>query len=169
MNYNNRNQRRNMDDHMDDRMDMEDRMDMDRMGMRRRTTDMMLADDISKAIVGEVQAYYFYDALAEMADNDKDRETIKSIQEDEAKHYQWFSTLLKDMGRELPRVPAGQQPRDFEQGVKSAIQDELAANEFYLDISYRATDPDIKMTFLYASQDEQRHATLLTNILMSLQ
>lgn len=166
MNYNNRNQRRNMEDHMDDRMDMEDHMDMDHMGMRRRASDMMLADDIAKAIVGEVQAYYFYEALANMADTDEENEIIKGIQEDEAKHFQWFSTILNGMGRELPAVPAGQMPTDFEEGVKAAIKDELAANEFYLDLSYRAMDPDIKMIFQYAAQDEQRHATLLTNILV---
>ena len=158
MNSNYQNQRQMMDENMD------------QMRMNRRTygSDMMLADDIAKAIVGEVQAYYFYETLANMAPNAEDMQIIKSIQEDEAKHFQWFSTILKRMGRELPRVPAGEQPTDFEEGVKSAIRDELTANEFYLDISHRAMDPDIKMTFLYAAQDEQRHATWLTNILISL-
>jgi rubrerythrin len=140
------------------------------MGMRQRLSpsDMMLANDISKAIVGEVQAYYFYDALAKLAPNDEDQQTIKGIQEDEAKHFNWFSTYLRAMERGIPGIPAGEPPTDFKSGVKTAIHDELTANEFYLDISYRATDPYIKMIFLYASQDEQRHAALLENILINL-
>lgn len=139
------------------------------MGMRQRTysPDSMLLAEISKAIIGEAQAYNFYEVLAELAPNDEDIKTIKSIQEDEAKHYNWFTMLLKGL-RELPRISAGEPPTDFKDGVRTAIHDELTANEFYLDISYRAIDPNIKMLFLYASQDEQRHATLLQNILMNL-
>lgn len=130
--------------------------------------DILLEDDIVKAITGETQAYYYYENLAELAPDNEDQRIIKGIQEDEAKHYYWFTTILRRMGGEIPRIPSGEAPEDFVDGVKKAIMDELQANEFYLDIAYRATDPYIEMHFTHASQDEQRHATLLQNILINM-
>lgn len=146
-------------------MDMDMGMDMPG-GISGR--DILLEDDIVKAITGEAQAYYYYENLAELASSDEEREIIKGIQEDEAKHYHWFMTILRRMGGELPQIPMGEMPDDFEEGVKKAIMDELEANEFYLDIAYRATDPYIEMHFMHAAHDEQRHATLLQYILLNM-
>ncbi|HWT73719.1 MAG TPA: ferritin-like domain-containing protein [Mobilitalea sp.] len=151
--------------------DMDMGMGMD-MGMNVRQSisgrDINLESEIAKAITGEVQAYYFYEKLMELAPNEEIKNVIKGIQEDEAKHYHWFTAILRRMGAEIPQVPAGEMPTDFEEGVKRAIRDELEANEFYLDIAYRATDPFIEKHFRHASQDEQRHATLFLNILMNM-
>jgi len=130
--------------------------------------DILLEGDIVKAIIGEAQAYYYYDSLAEMAPNEEDKKVIKGIQEDESKHYHWFNMILHRMGGEVPQITMGELPKDFEEGVEKAIHDELEANEFYLDIAYRATDPYIEMHFMYAAPDEQRHATLLQNILLNM-
>lgn len=130
--------------------------------------DMILEDDIKKVIVDEAQAYYYYDALADLANSEEAQQLVRSIQEDEAKHYRWFSNILKRMGEDVPQIPMGEMPSDFMEGVKKSILDELEANEFYQDIAYRSSDPDIVMHFMHAAGDEQRHATLLQNILMTM-
>jgi rubrerythrin len=158
---------RDMDNYMDSYMDRE--MDKDR-NMSRRTyrSDMKLAQDLSKAIEGETNAYYSYGALAKLAPNEADRQTILGIQHDEAMHYNWFGMMLRMMGEEMPRVQMGKMPRDFVEGVRDSIKDELEASGFYEDTSLEAEDPNARMLFSHASQDEQRHATLLQNILINM-
>jgi rubrerythrin len=160
-----------MDDEMG--MDMDDRMGMDRgmyMGMRRGIygRDVQLTDDIAKAIEGEVHAYNDYERLARMTENERDRQTILGIQRDEAKHYRWFTMILRSLGGEMPRIPRGTMPKDFEEGIREAINDELEAVAFYQDIADRAYDRNIQMHFMHASHDEQRHATLLMNMLLNM-
>jgi rubrerythrin len=48
--------------------------------------DNPLANDIRKAIIGEVHAYNFYQRLAKLAPNEQYRQIILSIQQDEARH-----------------------------------------------------------------------------------
>jgi rubrerythrin len=176
-----------MDHGMDNGMDMNHNMgyetDMERrmyeggqMGMGRNMRswrgtfgrDIMLTNDIEKAITGEVHAYNFYERLAGLAENERDRRTIQEIQRDEAKHYHWFTMILRRMGGEMPEIPRGELPRDFEEGVRAAIRDELEAAEFYQDIAYRADERFIQMHFMHASHDEQRHAALFMNLLMGM-
>lgn len=151
----------------DEDMGMDMNMDMD-MRQRNFSRDLELSDDIAKAIIGETQAYYFYEKLADLAMNEHDRQIIQGIQQDEAKHYRWFTTILRQMGEDLPQIPMGELPKDFEDGVKKAIEDELNAVEFYEDIADRATAPNIQRRFLHAAQDEQRHASLYINMLMNM-
>ncbi|MDF9839565.1 MULTISPECIES: ferritin family protein [Paenibacillus] len=61
-------------------------------GMAFRNT--ILIPDISKAIIGEAHAYWFYEKLAELAPNEQTKQTILHIQRDEAKHYRWFTMIL---------------------------------------------------------------------------
>ncbi|WIV11145.1 ferritin-like domain-containing protein [Proteiniborus sp. MB09-C3] len=146
-------------------------MEQGQMGMGHGTSmsDTLLINDISKAIIGEVHAYNFYQKLAELATNERDRQVILRIQQDEAKHYHWFTMILRRMGAQQPQIPAGELPRSFEEGVRTAIQDELEAASFYQDIAQRATDHHIQMHFMHASHDEQRHATWFMYMLMNLQ
>lgn len=138
-------------------------MDMGPMG-----DDIFLINDIIEAIIAEVHAYNFYELLARMADNEQDRQIILRIQSDEARHYRWFTMILQRLGGQLPQIPAGRLPSNFEDGVREAIITELNAASFYQDIVYRAISHMVQMHFMHASQDEQRHASLfqymLTNI-----
>lgn len=132
------------------------------------SSDTHLLDDISKAIIGEVHAYNFYQKLAELAPNDQDRQVILRIQHDEAKHYHWFTMILRRMGGQQPQIPAGELPERFKEGVRTAIRDELEAAAFYQDIASRANARFIQMHFMHASHDEQRHASWFQYMLMEL-
>lgn len=137
-------------------------------GMGMLGSDMFLINDISKAVIGEVHAYNFYQRLSELATNNEYQQTILSIQRDEARHYHWFTMMLRMMGAQQPKIPAGELPTGFAEGVKVAIRDELDAAAFYQDIAYRATTRPVQMHFLHASHDEQRHASWFQYMLMNL-
>jgi hypothetical protein len=139
------------------------------MGMDQGTSgsDILLEDDIIRAIIAEVHAYNFYEELMNLTMDEEDRFTIQQIQRDEAKHYHWFTMILRRMGGQMPQIPAGDIPSDFTSGVRTAIRNELEAAAFYQDIAYRATDHRIQMHFMHASHDEQRHATLFQNMLIN--
>lgn len=138
------------------------------MGQGISSSDTHLINDISKAIIGEVHAYNFYQRLAELATNEQDRQIILRIQRDEAKHYHWFTMILRRMGGQQPQIPAGELPTRFKEGVRTAIHDELEASAFYQDIASRATEHHIQMHFMHASHDEQRHASWFQYMLMHL-
>jgi rubrerythrin len=131
--------------------------------------DISLINDVIEAIIGEVQAYNFYENLAELAPTDYERDIINSIQNDEARHYHWFTMILQRLGGNLPEIPAGVLPTDFMEGLKIAIQDELNAASFYQNIAYNAVDRQMQMHFMHASHDEQRHASWLQYILSNME
>ncbi len=130
------------------------------------TSDAHLIEDVSRAIILEVQAYNFYQRLIQLTPNEQFRQIILRIQHDEMKHYHWFTMILRMMGGQQPQITFGEIPRDFNEGVQKAIQNELEASSFYQDIASRATTHHVQMHFMHASHDEQRHATWLQNILM---
>ncbi len=100
-----------------------------------------------------------------MATTPRQRQIILNIQQDEARHYHWFTMLLGMLGRQQPRIPQGELPASFREGVRRAIQNELEANTFYEEIAGQATSRPVQMRFLHASRDEQRHAAWLQDIL----
>ncbi len=130
--------------------------------------DILLVNDIRKAIIGEVHAYNFYQRLAKLAPNEQYRQIILSIQQDEAEHYHLFNMILCIIGGQLPQIPRGDLPRGFVEGVRAAICDELEAADFYQDIADRATAYPIQFYFTHASHDEQRHASWFQAMLMNL-
>ncbi|OKL35473.1 hypothetical protein BLL40_15325 [Domibacillus mangrovi] len=138
------------------------------MGQGMSSSDNHLLNDVSKAIIGEVHAYNFYQKLAELATNAQDRQVILKIQQDEAKHYHWFTMILRRMGGQQPQIPAGELPKEFKEGVKTAIRNELEAAAFYQDIASRATTHHTQMHFMHASHDEQRHASWFQYMLMNV-
>lgn len=130
--------------------------------------DILLVNDIRKAIIGEVHAYYFYQKLAKLAPNEQYRQIILSIRQDEARHYQWFTMILCMIGGQQPQIPCGDLPRGFVEGVRTAICDELETADFYQDIASRATAYNIQLYFTHASHDEQEHALWFQAMLMNL-
>jgi Rubrerythrin. len=138
------------------------------MGEGISSIDMSLINDISQAVIREVHAYNFYGRLANLTPNEQFKQTILRIQQDEAKHYHWFTMILRMMGAQQPQIPPGELPTVFIEGVKTAIRHELDDAAFYQDISYRATSHPIQMHFMHASHDEQRHAAWFQYMLMNL-
>lgn len=135
------------------------------MEQRLFSNDESLIEDISKAVILEVQAFNYYNKLLDFITDNQDRLIILRIQRDEAKHFRWFTMILNMLGARIPQIPAGELPTDLKNGIKKAIKKEIDAQEFYQDISYRATSHPIQMHFLHAANDEQRHATLLQSML----
>lgn len=131
--------------------------------------DNRLINDIKESVIKEAHAYDYYTKLAAMARSEQDRQTILRIRHDEMKHYRWFSAILQRLGAEQPEIPPGTSPRNFVEGVRSAIRDELEDAAFYQNIAYRARDRSIEMHFLHAAQDEQRHAAWLQYMLSAPQ
>jgi rubrerythrin len=133
------------------------------------TRDTRLVNDIKEAVIREVHAYDYYTRLAAMAGNEQESQTILRIRHDEMKHYRWFTAILFRFGAEQPEIPPGELPRSFEEGIRTAIKNELDAAAFYQNIAYRARDRSIEMHFLHAAQDEQRHAAWFQYMLSELQ
>lgn len=131
--------------------------------------DDKLAKDIKEAVIKEAHAYDYYTKLASMARDEQDRKTLLTIRHDEMKHYRWFTAILQRLGAEQPSISQGTLPRNFEEGVRHAVRDELDAAAFYQNIAYRARDRSIEMHFLHAAQDEQRHAAWLQYMLSAPQ
>jgi rubrerythrin len=148
----------------------EEQINMSRMGMRQMplNSDINLLNDVAQSIILEAHAYNFYQRLAELAPNEQDRQIIFRIQRDEAKHYHWFTMILRRMGGQQPQLTIGALPQEFKEGVRTAIFNELEAASFYQDIAYRATDHMTQMHFMHASHDEQRHASWFEYMLINL-
>lgn len=144
----------------------ERQMGMGMMGIS--SSDLLLIPDIQTAVILEVQAFNYYQRLMTLTANEQQRQIIASIQRDEMRHYHWFTMMLRMMGAQLPLVPPGELPVNFVAGVREAIRLELEAVAFYQTIANRATAHFIRMHTLRAVYDEQRHAALLQNILISL-
>lgn len=128
-------------------------------------SDLLLADDIQRAVILEVHAFNYYQSLIALAPNEQQRQIIRSIQRDEMRHYHWFTMMLRMMGAQQPLIPPGILPVSFAEGVRIAIQQELEAAAFYQTIANRAVSRFIQMHTVRAIYDEQRHASLLQGIL----
>lgn len=138
------------------------------MGMGMPSGDTALIPDISKAIVGEAQAYQYYDRLAQLAPNEQDRQTIRKIQRDEARHYHMFTMILRQLGGQMPHIPGTQLPVTYREGLLHSVRDELETSAFYQEVASRASDHRIEMQFMHASHDEQRHAAWFQYMLGNL-
>lgn len=141
----------------------------EQIGMGNFINDINLADEIAQAIIGEVQAYRYYERLAQLTNSEYNKQSILRILHDEARHYHWFSIFITKMGLQLPKVELGEIPTSFQEGVKEAIRDELDAASFYQEIAYRASVRSIQLHFKHASNDEQRHASMFQNMLMFME
>jgi rubrerythrin len=144
---------------------MPDGMGMGEMGQCFSYSDTMLINDIQEAVIREVHAYNFYERLVQLTDSAQDRQVIFSIQNDERRHYHWFTMILARLGGQQQEIPPGEFPRRYEEGLRTAIRNELSAEAFYQDIAYRAESRPIEMHFMHAAHDEQRHASWLQYLL----
>ncbi len=142
--------------------------DMRQIDLDNIISDIELLDEISKAAIGEAQAYNFYRRLAELATNEQQRQVILQVQQDEAMHYGWFTTFLRRLGVQELNIPAVELPVEFKAGLKMAINNELNAAALYENISYKAKSKLVSLHFLHASHDEKGHASAFQTMLMNL-
>lgn len=115
--------------------------------------------DIEKAINGEYSAIDCYAKLANLAPNQKERERILEIRQDEIKHYQEFVRIYRQLTGRQPQPKIVEQcPSHYRNGLEFALQDEQKTVDFYMEMADAATDQFIKGAFHRAAIDEQNHA-----------
>ncbi|USG64685.1 ferritin-like domain-containing protein [Brevibacillus ruminantium] len=129
-----------------------------------------LAADLLRAVRREERAGKFYAQLAELAPSENLRVLINIIKDERIKHLTNFSQLYRQITGREPQllreaVPA---PESFRKGVELAIRDELESMDSYRDFAEATANPHIRRAFLRAAEDEQRHSTWFSNILISL-
>ncbi|QGG49014.1 ferritin family protein [Heliorestis convoluta] len=132
-------------------------------------TNSPLADKIAKAVVGEYQAIHFYTRLVELAPTMEARQIIRDILIEERRdHYRSFVEIYRNLTGRQAKVVTGALPATYAEGLKMAIREELQSVADYQAISEMATDPYIVKVFASAAMDEQRHASWLLYLWMSL-
>jgi rubrerythrin len=120
---------------------------------------------VSQAVAGEAEDFAYYRELAKLTDNAEFIQIIMRIQNDEAKHYGWYTSILARQCCPMPMIPVEVPPADFEEGVKRSILGELDASARYQSIASMSCDCTVTNYFTLASRDEQRHASWLQYIL----
>lgn len=126
-----------------------------------------LVTDVERAINGEYSAIDCYARLATLAPNNKIRERILEIRQDEVKHFQQFVAIYQNLTGRQPQPKIVEQcPSMYANGLDFAMQDEQKTVDFYHEIADTATDPYIKETFRRAAFDEQNHAVWFLYYLM---
>ncbi|KNF07934.1 hypothetical protein CLPU_11c01030 [Gottschalkia purinilytica] len=99
---------------------------------------------VKKAVEGEKEDELFYDYLISVAPTKEEKDMIKSIRNDERKHFKMFRKIYKDFtGKDikLSDKVTFKKPKSYIKGIKKALFGELSAVEKYRDIraglSYR--------------------------------
>lgn len=120
-----------------------------------------LLDMIKEAMKDERHDHKKYKMMMEMTDNKEIKENIRYAYEDEAKHYRMFQEIYEDLtGEEIDvPVPKVELADRLVDNVKSSIQGELAAVEFYRDIRSMLTSKKHRDMLFEIITDEQEHAT----------
>lgn len=118
-----------------------------------------LVRDIEKAINGEYSAINCYAKLAGLASEEKQRQQILEIRQDEIKHFQQFVQIYVGLTGVQPQPKIIEEcPNLYLEGLKFALQDEQNTVDFYLDIADETSNQHIREVFRRASADEQNHA-----------
>ncbi|TLS37310.1 ferritin-like domain-containing protein [Pseudalkalibacillus caeni] len=129
-----------------------------------------LLKDIDKAANDEYGAVQYYTKLAELAPNDRFRQQVLGIRQDEIKHLRWFSRIYFRLTGQYVTLTTAELPRTFRQGVSDSIKDEEAAVGFYRNIAARlGMYPAYQRFFQNAAIDEARHYQIFTSIQQTLQ
>lgn len=109
---------------------------------------------IRGAVTGEREDELFYDYLIKEAPSEEDKDVIRSIRDDERKHFKMFRQIYLELtGQMLPPTQdtGFEKPKSYCEGLQKALFGELGAVERYRKI-------------LFALQD-RRHINMLTEII----
>ncbi|MCJ8012858.1 ferritin-like domain-containing protein [Paenibacillus sp. KQZ6P-2] len=121
--------------------------------------DTALAADLIKAIDGEYSAINCYEQLAKLAPSEDARKRILEIREDEMKHLQFFSQAYTHLtGQTHKPVQTETCAKEYRAGLVASFRDEQETVDFYLSLSDRAQDPNLKNQIRRIAMDEQNHA-----------
>lgn len=109
---------------------------------------------LAQAVMGETEDQLFYQYLINEAQAEDEKETIRGIRDNEAKHYKMFRQIYFELtGKNLPAPTevSFEQPAMYCEGLKKALMGEQAAVTKYRKI-------------LYAMQN-RRHINMITEII----
>lgn len=109
---------------------------------------------ICNAVAGEREDEMFYDYLISVAPSEEDKDIIRSIRDDERKHFMMFRQIYFELTCQMlppPKETEFERPKSYCAGIQKALFGELGAVERYRRI-------------LFALQD-RRQINMLTEII----
>lgn len=117
------------------------------------------------ALIDEAKAIKFYSLLLKMAP-EEDMEIVKSIKEDEERHYRYFLSMYMSMTYQAPPVFEIEVhlADDYADVVEDALNDELHAAQYYMQVWLAAPNVYFKEKIQSIIIDEQVHAMKLEHI-----
>lgn len=125
----------------------------------------MIVSDLKKALQDEQEAMAHYTKLAAIAPSNWERAIILGIRRDENAHALTLAKWLTRLTGHMHMVTELPEPAitDFKAGVRSAIEDESKAIEFYGDLAHRAMymNPELYYDIKNIQKDERLHKELL--------
>lgn len=123
--------------------------------------DRKLLDLLKEAMTDERTDHRKYRKMMEMTDNKEIIEQIHYAYEDEAKHYDMFQEIYEELtGNDIQVLsPEQDQQNRLIDAVKSSINGELVAVEFYREIRAMLRGKKYRNMLFEIITDEQEHAT----------
>lgn len=123
--------------------------------------DRKLMELLKEAMLDERKDYRKYRTMADMTDNKSVIEQIRFAYEDEAKHYDMLQDIYEELAGSDVQITAPEKESInlFIDAVKSSIDDELAAVEFYREIRSMLRGKKYRDMLYEIITDEQEHAT----------
>ncbi len=122
--------------------------------------DRKLLDHLKEAMTDERTDHKKYRKMMEMTDNKEIIEQIHHAYEDEAKHYDMFQEIYEELtGNDIQILsPEQEQQNRLIDAVKSSINGELGAVEFYREIRAMLRGKKFRNMLFEIITDEQEHA-----------
>ncbi|HYE08617.1 MAG TPA: ferritin-like domain-containing protein [Patescibacteria group bacterium] len=123
--------------------------------------DRKLLDLLKEAMTDEKKDHKKYSKMMEMTDNKEILDQIHHAYEDEAKHYEMFQEIYGELtGRDIQILcPEQDQQNRLIDAVKTSINGELVAVEFYREIRAMLRGKKYRNMLFEIITDEQEHAT----------
>ncbi len=116
---------------------------------------------IRQAVAGETKDRMFYDYLISQAPNQKEKNIIASIRDDEIKHFGMFRHIYCEITGYFPK-PLGEEkfekPDSYLEGIEEALFGELGAIEMYRKIYFGLKTQRHRNMLFEIITDELKHA-----------
>lgn len=117
-----------------------------------------------RAVRDELSAAAFYTQLALRVPNAELRAILQSIAADENGHARTFATVV-NLDPLAVAAPAWGQPGSFAEGVRTALQGELAAVSEYAQLALLAPNGELRNLVMSILADEFGHARIFAAML----
>jgi rubrerythrin len=129
---------------------------------------MLTREQLLKAIEGEQNAIADYERIKTLTDDTGQITVLNGIIMDEHKHLRNFEELYRRKFGSGMVSPPLERPRElgFTESLRSAVNDEIEAYEFYRDLYMDCTNDQTRQIFFGAMTDENEHAMRLLLMLI---